>query len=334
MTDRCTQFANTYLSLSKEERPKTSKQASKHIDLPSAVSNQAIRDIKSKSKAKRFKKLWPGFNNQNFRIEKEISETGGACWKASFPTLEKRVGVPVEISPYQKRHLEELLSGEANQGTAHLVKSGKDWYIYLSITLAVETTIAKEKCMGIDLGLITLLAAETEGKTLFFPGSHAAYIRRHFASIRRELQKKNAHRTLRRLGNKEHRWITDQNHKISRKAVNFAKANHVTTIRMEDLTGIRWTKKQGRKQRKDKGRSLHSWAFYQLQRFIEYKANLAGIKVEYVNREKTSLICSVCGTERKRPAGRWYICTACGSKKHIDANAAANISNAISGIAA
>lgn len=334
MTERCTQFANTYLSLPKEERPKTSKQASKYIDLPSAVLNQAIRDIRSKSKAKHFKKLWPGFNNQNFRIEKELSGTGGACWKASFPTLGKRVGVPIETSSYQARHLEKLLSGEAKQGTTHLIKSGKDWYLHLSITLTVEIATTKEKRMGIDLGLITLLAAETEGKTLFVPGSHAAYTRRHFAHLRYKIQKKKAHYALRKLGNKEHRWVTDYNHKISRRVVNFAITNNVTTIRMEDLTGIRWTKRQRRSQCKDKGRSLHSWAFYQLQRFIEYKAILAGIIVEYVNREKTSLICSVCGAERKRPSGRWYVCPTCGSRKHIDANAAANISNAISGIAA
>ncbi|WP_445407712.1 IS200/IS605 family accessory protein TnpB-related protein [Symbiobacterium terraclitae] len=59
----------------------------------------------------------------------------------------------------------------------------------------------------------------------------------------------------------------------------------VGTIRMEDLSGIRFRRKRGHK---DQGRSLHSWAFYQLQRFVEYKARLAGIKVEYVVAENTS----------------------------------------------
>lgn len=51
-----------------------------------------------KKKAKHFKRLWPGFNNQNFRVEKETAKDGGAVWKVSFPTLEKRVGVPIELT--------------------------------------------------------------------------------------------------------------------------------------------------------------------------------------------------------------------------------------------
>lgn len=329
MADRCTQFGNTFLELPKENRPKTSKQASEYITLPSAVTCQAIRDIKGKPKARKFKRLWPGFNNQNFRIE----SAGGACWKASFPTLEKRVGVPIEVSQYQVKYLNALLNGEAKQGTAYLIKRGKEWYLHLSLTLTVEKN-SQGKTMGIDLGLTNIAVADIEGKTLFFPGGQAAYTRRHYASLRRRLQKKQAHRALRKLGNRESRWISDQNHKISRRIIAFAQANNASTIRMEDLTGIRLTSKQRKKQRRDKGRSLHSWAFYQLQQFIEYKAILAGIKVEYVNRDKTSLVCSSCGTERSRPSGRWYVCGHCGSRKHIDANAAANIAKAISGLAA
>lgn len=49
MANRCTGFANTYLSLDKDSRPKTSKQAAAYANLPSAVLCQAIRDVKSKT---------------------------------------------------------------------------------------------------------------------------------------------------------------------------------------------------------------------------------------------------------------------------------------------
>jgi len=117
--------------------------------------------------------------------------------------------------------------------------------------------------------------------------------------------------------------------------VDFAKFHGVSLIRMEDLTGVRWTKKQSREQRRDSGRSLHKWAFYQLQQFIEYKAALAGIAVERVNRDKTSWTCCRCGEVKPtRPSSRWFVCPRCHRKKHIDANAADNIAQAISGLAA
>lgn len=335
MADCTTAFAKRYLTLDKDARPKTSRDAKEYSDLlPSAVLNQAIRDIRSKRKAKHFRRLWPSFNNQNFRVEKEQPRSGGAAWKASFPTLEKRIGVPIVVVPYQERYLEMLISGGARQGSARLVKCGREWYIHLSLTVAVKEK-PNGKIMGIDLGLITLLVASINNQTLFFSGSRLAYIRRRLNKLRRKLQKAGAHRALIKLGDKEHRWITDVNHKISCVVVEFAKLHGVGMIRMEDLTGVRWTKNQRRKQRKDPGRSLHKWAFYQLQQFIEYKATLAGITVEYANRDNTSRTCSRCGEVKpSRSNSRWFTCPRCKKQKHVDANAADNIAHAISGLAA
>lgn len=335
MTERCTSFANKYLALDKESRLKTSKQSQLSEKLPSAVINQAIRDIKGKKKAKHFKRFWPLFNNQNFQVEKEISKDGGAVWKVSFPTLEKRVGVPIVVFPYQEKYLNLLLGSKAKQGVACLVKKSKDWYIHLSLTVAVEEKAPGEKVIGIDLGLIDLLVASINNQTLFFSGSRLAYIRRRYTKLRRRLQRAGAHRALKKLADREHRWVTDVNHKISHAVAEFAISHDVTYIRMEDLTGVRWMKKQSKNQRRDHGRSLHCWPFYQLQKFIEYKAALIGIEIELVNREKTSLTCSRCGeVVRNRPNGRWFECPRCKRRKHIDANAAENIAQAISGLAA
>ncbi|MBC7106320.1 MAG: IS200/IS605 family element transposase accessory protein TnpB, partial [Firmicutes bacterium] len=106
-------------------------------------------------------------------------------------------------------------------------------------------------------------------------------------------------------------------------------------IRMEDLTGVRWAAAQRKEQKKDHGRNLDYWPYYQLQQFIEYKARLAGIRVEYVNRDNTSLACSRCGRiVKSRPRGRWFKCPGCKGVMHVDANAAANIARAVSGVAA
>lgn len=337
MSDRTTDFANRYLALDKPMRPKTSKDAAPYSEpLPSVVLCQAILDIEAKKKAKEFKRLWPDFNNQNFRVVKETMQDGGAAWKVSFPTLEKRIGVPIQTEEYQVKYLELLSAGQAKQGTAQLIRRGRQWYIHLAITIWPDKDKKEkkpEKYMGIDLGLLDLAVASILGCTLFFSGAELAYIRRHYAELRHKLQKKGAHRALKKLGNKEYRWITAINHMISHRLIEFAKVHGVTVIRLEDLRGARWTKSQRKDQRKDAGRSLHAWAFFQLREFIEYKAALAGIKVELVNPELTSLTCSRCGEVRKiRPQGRWYTCPRCGKIKHIDANAADNIAQAISGL--
>ncbi|RST72832.1 hypothetical protein D4T97_015410 [Siminovitchia acidinfaciens] len=53
------------------------------------------------------------------------------------------------------------------------------------------------------------------------------------------------------------------------------------------------------KSRIESGRNLHNWLHYQLQHFIENKAKMVGIAVEYVNPEHTSQTCK-CGHVDKR----------------------------------
>ncbi len=113
--------------------------------------------------------------------------------------------------------------------------------------------------------------------------------------------------------------MKNQDHKISREIVNFAIENHVSTIRLEKLSGIRQTAKTSRKNEKN----LHTWSFYRLAGYIEYKAILAGITVEYVNPAYTSQICPVCGKKNKAK-GRNYTCK-CGYHSHRDLVGAINI---------
>ena len=117
--------------------------------------------------------------------------------------------------------------------------------------------------------------------------------------------------------------MTDLNHKISRQLINFAVQKKVGTIIMENLENIRKTAKS--LNRAD--RNLHSWTFYQLQQFIEYKATLAGIKVEYINPKYTSQSCSKCAKVKKsNRKANLYSCE-CGNHIHADLNASRNIAN-------
>ncbi len=99
--------------------------------------------------------------------------------------------------------------------------------------------------------------------------------------------------------------------------------NNVSVIRLEKLTNIRNAARTSRKNEKN----LHTWSFYRLMKYIEYKAKLEGIKVEYVNPEYTSQKCPYCGTLNKA-RDRKYICKSCGYTTHRDRLGAINVMEA------
>ena len=122
--------------------------------------------------------------------------------------------------------------------------------------------------------------------------------------------------------------MKETNHKISRQIVGFAIQNGVHLIPMEDLTGIRHSRKSKKKQDELCIVGPH----YQLQQFIAYKAQMAGLLVEYVNPTYTSQMCK-CGHVDKRNRNRnAFCCRKCGYRSHADINAAINISKAVSGL--
>jgi putative transposase len=83
------------------------------------------------------------------------------------------------------------------------------------------------------------------------------------------------------------------------------------------------------KVRKKDRAKRHSWAFYQLRCFVEYKAIRAGIPVVLVEAAFTSQECSVCHhiDKRNRKSQSEFVCLACGHVDHADCNAAKNTRN-------
>ena len=131
-------------------------------------------------------------------------------------------------------------------------------------------------------------------------------------------------RTLKKIAGRETRFMTAVNHKVSKDLVKFATDNGVSAIVMEDLTDIR-----GRTEHKvsKEFRYEHSsWAFRQLQVFVEYKAKEAGIAVIYINPEYTSQTCPRCNhISRNNRRGVAFRCEKCGYETHADRVGAMNI---------
>lgn len=324
-----TEMSKTYISTINNlvsemvREKKNTKKTSKNIDafLPSAVKNQAIKDAKSvfkKAKKTKFetvpvlKKPMCIWNNQNY----------------SFDFT--HISLPIMINGEAKKTpIRALLVDKDNRnfnllkhklGTLRITKKSNKWIAQISVTIP---TVQKTgvKVMGVDLGLkVPAVAVTDDEKVRFFGnGRENKYKKRKFHSVRKELGEKKKLTAIRKLKNKEQRWMEDKDHKISRAIVNFAKENKVSVIRLERLANIRQTTRTSRKNEKN----LHTWSFYRLSQFIEYKANLEGIEVEYVNPAYTSQTCPRC-SKKNKAQDRKYKCK-CGFEKHRDIVGAMNI---------
>lgn len=72
----------------------------------------------------------------------------------------------------------------------------------------------------------------------FHNGKQAGFMRKKYRSLRRKLGKSKKVKSIENVNDKEQRWITDLNHKISRQLINLAAQEQVGTIVMENLENI------------------------------------------------------------------------------------------------
>ena len=225
-----------------------------------------------------------------------------------------RINVPVLLTTYQL----EKLNGKL--GTLRITEKSGKWIAQIAVTVE-DSESADTGVLGVDLGLKCPAVAVTEtGKTKFFGnGRENKYMKRKFRSTRKKLGKAKKAKVIKKFNDKEQRWMKDKDHKISRQIVDFAIQEGVGTIRLEKLSGIRQTARTSRKNEKN----LHTWSFYRLAQYIEYKATLSGIKVAYVDPKYTSQTCPECA-EKNKARDRKYKCS-CGFKTHRDRVGAMNI---------
>jgi putative transposase len=284
-------------------------------DLYSAVQNQAIREAKAEYK----REGWMDYtaaqpfatNNQNWKLE--TTDNGSVV--VGFPCISQWWYTPIHIHDEIREPVERVLEGEAKKSRLQVYRRGSDWFC--SFTVEYDTVPEGETPIGVDIGERHILAAHALGtdESMLVSGKEARYLRRKYRSLRDSLQEAGALRARNRVGNKEHRRIRDLNHTLSRRLVDFADQFENPAIRIETLEGIRdrteWS-------------GVHSWHFHQLQTFITYKAEQAGIRVESVDPAYTSQDCSSCG-ERGSRNGDYFRCDSCGYERHADLNAAANI---------
>jgi len=234
----------------------------------------------------------------------------------SILTNSGRLTIPIRIGEYQKVRLDRI------RGQADLILRKGIFYLAVVVEVPEPSKLDATGTLGVDLGIV-YLATDNDGET--YSGKQVDIIREKNATLRANLQTagtKSATKHLKKLSGREARFHRDINHIISKKIVAKAKDTK-QAIALEDLTGIRKSVTVRRTQRS----RLHSWAFYQLRCFIEYKAALAGIPIFLVNPRGTSHICPECKHNERanRPNRDTFRCVQCGFSGNADHIAAINI---------
>ena len=231
---------------------------------------------------------------------------------------------------FEGEHFFEYLDGSYDLGTAKLVELKGLWYLHVPVTKIVED-FQKESVrhvVGIDRGLRFLTVSyDEQGKTEFVSGRKIATKRHKFQEVRKQLQSKGtkaAKRRLKAISGRENRWMSDMNHQISKTLVQ--KYGKDTLFVLEDLTGVSFEENK-LSQNAKRNYDLRSWAFYQLEQFLTYKAHENRSAVLKVSARYTSQRCPKCGTIHKESRDHHkhlYSCQ-CGYKSNDDRIGAMNI---------
>jgi len=227
-----------------------------------------------------------------------------------------RQTIPYACGPQQR----ELLA--YRMGETGLVYRDNTFYLNTVVDVEEPPLLETEDVLGIDLGIVNILA-DSDGET--YSGGQVNRLRKRHAKLRARLQQKgtkSCKRLLKSRSRKEQRFARDINHRIAKRVVLKAERTN-RAIALEDLQGIRSRVRVRQSQR----RQHHSWAFYQLRSFIQYKARLAGVPVVLVDPRNTSRTCPACGCVDKanRVSQSLFFCIQCAFAGPADTIAAGNI---------
>jgi IS605 OrfB family transposase len=235
----------------------------------------------------------------------------------SIWTLGGRLSIPFACGERQW----ELL--QTQQGESDLVCIGGKFYLFATCNVDEPTLVDVEGVLGVDLGMANI-ALDSDGQA--YSGSEIKNVRHRHRRLRKKLQSKGtlgSRRRLRKLAGKEKRFASHTNHTISKQLVQKAQGTG-RAIALEDLSGMRDRVTVRKPQRSQ----LHSWSFYQLRQYIEYKAKRVGLPVILVDPRNTSRTCPECGhcDKHNRPNQSTFSCVVCGYAAHADYVASVNIS--------
>jgi IS605 OrfB family transposase len=229
----------------------------------------------------------------------------------SLSTIEGRIRVAVSIPKYYGQYIE----WQVKSATLSYDVRIKKLRLHLTVEKETPQKLEPTSILGVDSGIINHAVLSNN---LFFASNRIRNVKGRYQYLRQKLQAlgtRSAKRLLRKRSGREKRFMADVNHRIAKLIV----SQPFSVIALEKLE-VKKEKRNGKRF----NRKLGNWAWRQLQRFIEYKAEALGKTVIYVNPAYTSKTCSSCG-QRGTRKGSVFKCKHCGFELNADLNAARNI---------
>jgi len=174
-----------------------------------------------------------------------------------------------------------------------------------------ESSAVRSDGVRYDLSEVARLHTEYAARRGIFYKKHPQdqRLKKEFASSRREKER-----------------VRQFLHRTARKIVETAKKDNQTIV-LEKLKGIRYAHQRGTSEPSSRRRRIAQWPFHVLQAFILYKANWAGVPVEFVSAACTSQTCHLCHCVNRKLGltERDWRCPNRGAILDRDLNAAMNI---------
>ena len=221
----------------------------------------------------------------------------------------QRIWLPLKTS----EHYQYLIDNTKKWGAGQIdLDSGT---FITSITVKREDVeYEPETFIGIDLGLnnIATLAVMQAGKVVevrMWSGKEVEHIRRRFRAYRKKMSKIGRVDLIRVSKGREHRWMANINHVVSRQIAEIVHKYPKPLLVFEDMHKFMYR---------------IPWNFFQIREMTTYKVTPA--RTLKVYPAKTSMICNRCeNDDPDNRHGAHFRCLKCGYRVHADVNAAINI---------
>ena len=292
----------------------------KQTQLPSQLvcsarvrATEILKSIRTKTKGKFNTKQPKSHKFPSIRFDRNSCVISDSSVK--FTTIQGRIEIP-----FFKYSFADNIKWKDIQKSCELKYQNKKWYLIVFVDQPIPEPKPINKVLGIDRGCKHIAVCSNNK---FFDSKHLRNIKGRYSYLRKRLQNKgtkSAKRLIKKVGRKEHRFVKDVNHCVSKQIVSLP----FDTFVFEKLN-IKRSKKQGKRFNS----ILNGWSYYQFEQFVKYKSQLAGKQIEYVDARYTSQKCSCCGhiSRSNRNSQSLFHCKSCSFQLNADLNASRNIEN-------